>query len=88
MTTVEDTTETDDGLAPSDVDPESHPGARESDAPLDLDVVAMELAEVTAALERLDAGGYGRCGTCGGAIDDETLGLSPAARSCAAHLWA
>lgn len=81
-----DATEPVAGPTASDVDLRSDAAAPGPGTPLDLDVVTTELAEVTAALERLDAGRYGRCGTCGGAIDDETLGSSPTARSCAAHL--
>lgn len=45
-----------------------------------------ELDDVELALERLDAGSYAQCETCGGEIDDEVLAARPQARSCAAHL--
>ena len=45
-----------------------------------------ELDGVEGALERLDAGTYGMCDTCGNAIDDGVLAANPQARSCSAHL--
>jgi RNA polymerase-binding transcription factor DksA len=50
-----------------------------------LDQVAAELAEVDRALERLDAGTYGRCDACGEPIADERLAAQPAARLCVEH---
>lgn len=41
-----------------------------------------ELAEVEAALHRIDDGSYGRCEICGKAIGDERLEVMPAARYC------
>jgi len=38
--------------------------------------------EVTGALERLDAGGYGCCERCGAAIAPERLLARPTARTC------
>ncbi len=46
------------------------------------DQVRRHLAEVDAALARLDAGHYGRCESCGRAIGDERLSARPAARWC------
>jgi RNA polymerase-binding transcription factor len=40
------------------------------------------LAEIDAALARLDAGGYGRCERCGGPIAPERLAARPAAATC------
>ncbi|MGV8967989.1 MAG: TraR/DksA family transcriptional regulator [Cellulomonas sp.] len=40
------------------------------------------LADVDRALERLDAGSYGRCETCGGAIAADRLAARPGARTC------
>ncbi|MBO0841845.1 MAG: TraR/DksA C4-type zinc finger protein [Nocardioides sp.] len=40
------------------------------------------LAEVDAALERLEAGTYGVCERCGRRIDPERLAVRPAARTC------
>gem|GEM_PF-1301359 len=51
-----------------------------------LDELEAELAEVEAALARLDDGSYGRCTTCGGPIDDEWLAQAPAIRHCRDHL--
>lgn len=45
-----------------------------------------ELDGVERALERLDAGTYGLCDTCGNPIDDAMLAETPQARSCSAHL--
>ena len=52
---------------------------------LDLGVlqsVDAELAEVSAALDRLDAGTYGRCEICGRDIAEGRLEAMPAARYC------
>lgn len=40
------------------------------------------LAELEAALARLDAGDYGRCERCGRAIDPARLDARPEARTC------
>jgi RNA polymerase-binding transcription factor DksA len=50
-----------------------------------LEVVEAELADVERALQRLDEGSYGSCEACGGAIGDERLEVSPAARFCVQH---
>jgi RNA polymerase-binding transcription factor len=42
-----------------------------------------ELAEVRAALERIDAGTFGRCENCGKAITRTRLKALPYARTCA-----
>ena len=44
--------------------------------------VARELAEVDAALGRLDAGQYGRCDSCGGPLGLQRLRAIPEARYC------
>ena len=45
-----------------------------------------ELDGVERALERLDAGTYGLCDSCGNPIDDAVLAEMPQARSCSALL--
>jgi DnaK suppressor protein len=40
------------------------------------------LDDVEAALARREAGGYGRCESCGGPIAAERLAARPAARTC------
>ncbi len=45
-----------------------------------------ELNGIERALEQLDAGTYGRCDSCGNAIEDAVLAVTPQARSCSAHL--
>jgi RNA polymerase-binding transcription factor DksA len=40
------------------------------------------IAEIDAALARIDAGTYGRCVTCGAAIPEERLELRPFAGRC------
>ena len=40
------------------------------------------LAQVEAALERLDGGTYGRCTVCGRPIPDERLEVRPTATTC------
>lgn len=42
------------------------------------------LAEIDAALGRLEAGSYGTCERCGGPIDPERLAVRPTARTCVA----
>ncbi|MFE7767270.1 TraR/DksA family transcriptional regulator [Streptomyces sp. NPDC057438] len=42
----------------------------------------MVLADVEAALERMDQGRYGSCHLCRGPIDRERLTIVPQARSC------
>jgi len=51
-----------------------------------LDELTDGLAQVQAALERLDAGTYGRCAHCGDPIGDDMLEASPTATLCAAPL--
>jgi DnaK suppressor protein len=47
-----------------------------------LDQARARLAEVGAALDRLDAGTYGRCTRCGAAIGADRLAARPAAATC------
>jgi hypothetical protein len=62
------------------------PGANDPDGPTDpetaIDRVDQLLDEVELALTRLDDGTYGRCVTCGQAIDDTELATRPTTRSC------
>lgn len=44
--------------------------------------VREHLAQIDAAFERLDAGTYGRCETCGGAIAEARLEARPTAVRC------
>lgn len=46
------------------------------------DASARVLDGVDRALAALDAGTYGRCGTCGAPIDGQTLASDPLATSC------
>ena len=64
-------------------DPEGHTIAweRQQVAALLRDARA-ELAEVEAALRRLDDGSYGRCATCGDRIASARLKALPAATTC------
>lgn len=43
------------------------------------------LADVELALEKIGAGTYGLCETCGGRIPDERIEAVPAARYCVEH---
>ncbi len=43
------------------------------------------LADVDAALRRLDDGGYGRCEVCGEPIPADRLEARPTARTCVEH---
>lgn len=47
--------------------------------------IEANLAAVSAALDRLEAGGYGSCEICGAPIADETLAADPSASRCSAH---
>ncbi|WCO66769.1 hypothetical protein PO878_19950 [Iamia majanohamensis] len=63
------------------------PGTPETAGPaaVDLDAVRDDLGAVEAALERLDAGTYGTCATCGAALPDDDLAADPTRRACATH---
>ena len=68
-------------------DTDETPSSRSAGVDLGLlDELTTGLAEVQSALERIDAGSYGRCEQCGAAIDDAMLDSNPTARYCAAHL--
>lgn len=47
--------------------------------------IEADLAAVSAALDRLEAGGYGTCEICGAPIADEALAADPGASRCSAH---
>ena len=47
-----------------------------------LEGVRRDLAEIAHALERVEAGSYGRCEECGVVIAPERLLVRPAARQC------
>jgi RNA polymerase-binding transcription factor DksA len=49
-----------------------------------LDAARRRLADVEAALERRDTGGYGVCEVCGRPIAAERLAVRPSARTCVA----
>ncbi|HUZ43280.1 MAG TPA: hypothetical protein VMU63_02680 [Acidimicrobiales bacterium] len=54
----------------------------------DLGILAQiegELADVEAALERLESGTYGQCEVCSASIEDSRLEMLPATRFCRAH---
>ena len=53
------------------------------DQPTDLDAIERDLADVEAALERLDDGTYWSDEVTGEAIPDETLAANPLARRSA-----
>ena len=50
-----------------------------------LEQIERELAEVDAALARLDDGTYGTCRVCSTAIDDAVLSDQPTTDVCADH---
>lgn len=72
-------------------DYDQHPGDAGSETFERTKELAMEdqvedrLAEVESALERVDAGSYGRCEACGRQIEPERLDARPAARYCLEH---
>jgi len=49
-----------------------------------LEATRHRLAELDSALERFDAGDYGRCERCGNPIPAQRLAARPAARTCVA----
>lgn len=57
---------------------------REVDRSLELDL-RTQLAEIDAALERIDLDRFGRCAVCDRLIDDERLLAIPWARRCVKH---
>lgn len=61
------------------------PSVAPSERP-DLDAIEAKLAEVEAALARLDDATYGSCATCGTPLEDAVLEADPTARICPAHL--
>lgn len=67
---------------PADVGSETFERTKELSLQEDLDG---RLADVARALEKLDAGTYGTCETCGEPIPDERLEAVPAARYCVEH---
>ncbi len=44
------------------------------------------LAEVSAALARIEGGTYGSCRVCGKTIEEDRLSANPAAATCKAHI--
>lgn len=46
------------------------------------DQARRHLAEIDAAMRRLDDGSYGTCAVCGGSIGSERLAARPAAATC------
>lgn len=63
-------------------------GSRETEAMEDdlaRGTLRMQRAEVVAALERIEAGEYGRCAVCGKEIDDERLEARPETDKCRDH---
>ncbi len=66
-------------------DPEGHTIAWERQQVAALrDAARAHLAELDAALARVDAGTYGRCATCGGRIAPERLDALPGTATCIA----
>lgn len=47
-----------------------------------LEQIDAQLVDVDRALQRVEAGDYGKCEACGAPIDDERLAERPAARFC------
>lgn len=47
-----------------------------------IDMLRQRRAELDAAIARFDAGTYGTCDRCGGAIGDERLDAQPSATTC------
>lgn len=49
-------------------------------------VLEDQLAEITAALARIEGNTYGMCALCGNAIEEDRLSAHPAATTCKKHL--
>lgn len=74
-----------DSNADDEHDPEGHTIAFErSQIGAIVTQVRHHLAELDAALDRVDAGTYGTCESCGGPIGGVRLDALPAARTCIA----
>ena len=58
----------------------THPGVDAAPAPLDLDGIERDLADVEHALARLDSGEYWRDEVSGAELPDELLAVRPTAR--------
>jgi RNA polymerase-binding transcription factor DksA len=72
------------GSSPA-ADAQPDPGAQASEEEMALALLGTEghtLAEVNAALDRLDRGAFGACEACGRAIAKSRLGALPYARRC------
>lgn len=82
------------GATDAEADPGESDGAAGTAEPRDvlvaevdaaLDDVERELAAVSRALERLDAGNYGACEECGAPLDAALLERAPTATRCERH---
>ena len=68
-----------------------HPGDYGSEvnttmeAELSVDTIAEQRRRLIDAIERIDAGTYGRCAVCDRQIDDERLDARPEAPTCREH---
>lgn len=69
-------------MAASEGSPDADAGAGPD---TELEALAQDLAEVDAALARLDEGTYGSCEACGVRLSEAVLTSAPAARRCADH---
>ena len=50
------------------------------------DELEKRLAEVNAALSRMEEGTYGACAVCNMPIEEDRLGANPAAATCTGHM--
>lgn len=55
------------------------------EAELSVDTIAEQRRRLIDAVERIDAGSYGRCAVCHRQIDDERLEARPEAATCREH---
>lgn len=51
-----------------------------------LNTLQARLNDVKDALKKIEAGTYGKCETCGEAIESDRLEANPAARTCKEHM--
>ena len=51
-----------------------------------LNQLEIKLNEVQSALNKIEAGTYGKCETCGSSIEEDRLEVNPSAKTCKAHM--
>ena len=52
----------------------------------EIEALEPQRAAILKALEKIEAGSYGTCATCGEAIEEDRLEANPSAATCKAHM--